>query len=691
MADDKDDNGLKKAEEALEKAEQKLALTVEGTPAHKKAAEALVKAKENRLAANFRKGQRMGDLQEPPLVTPAVLEPRGRGGLDTPPAPAPNLGGAGQLSPLRSNSDTIADRAKSNELDPPPATTAPVGKSKKTDEEKAARKRKKEIKEAAQFAKDAAKRQRDYDANLAWSAEQAKKESEGIASIRARHEKNMPSSKDEMLSKISGGVLGAIMGTFQKRKDAQRGSDEEVALFKAKNKIQDDIRKGAAMARSTRAGATASSVLSLSEKNAISNSGNVLTSNAFGNKLFEDGKNPLVGIGTNTNKDTPAQVRDWYAKTSKKAFAGNMKAQREIATAASRIADRKERLLPFVQKDDLIEYNKDIYYEKMYASVPKYLGEASEVMASIDYMWHDAKAVKDQLAAWETLNAYYQMYDMLAASAGTEGKYAKFAGDWAKITDNPASPILRSVQAMTAFAEDNKITITAQQRNLRDVKDAGRRVTDIKAEIKRLENDDNHDEAIWMRENELSEAQDILDLTLLFSGHSDLKVRQGEDGGVEVYSTDSEIDFPLIVSEYSEKFGLSYHVNEEKISQIPDPIKRAEVRALAGIAKKEAGKHLFDDPPVTERPSAERYASAAEIEKWRDSQPEKAARMMVVLDGIVDKINSDDVTYDEVIKNSSRMEKELTKEERDMMRNFYAMGVMVQLRLAARRREAEDK
>ena len=641
MADDKDKK-LKEAEEALEKAQEE-ALKTPPPPV-----ESFSRAQWNPELLRLSAGE--GNKFEPTVSD----------------ASASNV-----YLPEGSNKEKIIANARN-------------GKGKNTEEEKAANKIKRLAKQAAQRRQDSATKQAAYDRGVAERARQSKVDSEAVRAIRERHDKDKPSAWEMGLADLSGGLLGGVMGTYDRYMDSSRAANEEVKNFREKNKSDEAIRKALASAKSTSAGAAAASHgWNASAISAARNASSTLTSNAYSPHLFKEGTpNPLSGVGSNKDGDSKEQVRAWFTKRHTQAIKGNKKAIQEIGAASSRIAGKEELYKPYLQKDLVIADNRDTYEEKLYASVPPLLGEASEVMASIDYMWGDKVALNEQIETWETLNAYHQMFDVLAASAGPEGEYVDFAAKWASIKDNPSSPVFKSVAAMKDMAEKFKVTITSQQRNLRDVKDAGRRVTDIKAKIKRLEDNDNHDEAIWERENELPEAEQNLRLTLLFSGHSDLKVRSGEDGGVEVYSTDSEIDFPLIVSEYSEKFGLSYHVNEEKISQIEDPIKRKEVRVLAGIAKKEAGKNLFTDPPVTEKLEG-RYASEAQLKDWANNNPSKAKELQRVIDGIVDKINSKQVTLLEVLNNAPQMEKELTQEERNMVRNFFGLGALKLLRSKA--------
>ena len=658
MADDKDDNGLKKAEEALEKAEQKLALTVEGTPAHKKAAEALVKAKENRLAANFRKGQRTGDSQDPPLIPPPIIDPRGRGGLALPLAPtAPNLGGSGQLAPesMLSNKDTIVDQARAAApLDTTTLLSNPVTianqarEGKKTPEEKAANKIKRLAKQAAQKRKDAAAKKAAYNRGVAERARQAKVDTEAERAIRERHDKDKPSAWEMGLADLSGGLLGGVMGTYDRYMDASRAANDEIENFRLKNASDEAIRKALVAAKNTSAGVVAASYgWNASAIKAAGEAKSVLTSNAYDPYLFkEDGENPLNGIGPNENGDSKEKVIGWFHKTFKKASNGNKKAIREIGAASSRIAGLEKRYNQFLEKDLVILDNKNTYENKLYATVPKYGVEASEAMASIDYMWADKASLQKQIETWETLNAYYQMYDMLAANADPEGKYADFAAKWSKVTDDPNSPILKSVQAMTDFAEDLKITITAQQRNLKDVRDAGRRVTDINAQIKGLENNDNHDEAIWLRENELPEAEQDLNLTLLFSGHSDLKATI-KDGRLKVSEKpDGE---SLIVQRLDPVSGkVIYALNEPYISSLPDELQPA-ARERANRALTLATEHSAFTPPAVievDPVGGPLTVTLNEYNEWKNNPKNK--KQVAALNRIAESISRKVLSNDEI-------------------------------------------
>ena len=666
MADDKDDNGLKKAEEALKKAEKNPAFVgPQDSPKFKAAVKQLEKARANFEAA--------GGVSAPPTT----LEYTEKEGLETPPAPkAPTspsdqvrnamvgMRPEGNLGELPQLPEGRPEAAGAGRIQTKAEVIAEDAKTEKRQARKA--------NQAAKVKKDAAVAYAQYKRNLARAAQQAKDESEHIRSIREHHEKDMPSFAEGLLAKVSGGMTGVLLGTFKREKAVSEAAEQEITIFKDRMKIQADVRKGAAMARNERAAGRVSSVLSLSERTAIGNATNVLTSIAFGTKLFEDGKNPLVGIGPNTNKDTPAQVRDWWAKTSKKAFAGNKKAQREMGAASSRIADRKARLLPEVEKDDLRRDNKNIYKEKVYASVPTLLGEPEVMMDSISHIWHDEVAIKKQIDDWETLKAYHQMFDALAASADPEGEYALFAGAWADEKNKAErSDILGNVNAMKDMAEKFKVTITSQQRNLKGVKDAGRKVADINAKIKGLEkgNEADQNEADRMRENELPEAEQDLNLTLLFSGHSDLKVRRGEDGGVEVY--DAGTNVKLIKQSFTRDGRSAVDVNHEYIESLPEK-DRPAARKLAEAAVNRIERGWGLTPPATSPDSEGPALDELKYNAWKSESPEEFAIVQEGIEAIVTKIVDEEITYAE-----AKLGVGLNEREQQIMRSPYAKHMLL--------------
>lgn len=672
MADDKDDNGLKKAEEALKKAEQNPAFDgPQDSPKFKAAAQKLLKARANFEAA----GGVSGD-------TTAIVKPVR--GLDTPPAPtAPtspsdqvrnamvgmrpegNLGGLPQLPEGREAAEAGRIQTKAEVI---------AEETKKRQAREANQADKKKKKAADDYAQ--------YKRNLARAAQQAKDESEHIRSIREHHEKDMPSFAEDLLAKVSGGMMGVLLGTFKREKAASEAAEQEITIFKDRMKIQADIRKGAATARNERAAGRVSSVLSLSEKTAIGNATNVLTSIAYGTKLFEDGKNPLVGIGPNTNKDTPAQVRDWWAKTSKKAFAGNKKAQREMGAASSRIADRKARLLPFVTKDDLIRDNKNTYKDKVYASVPTLLGEPEVMMDSISHIWGDEAAINKQIDDWETLKAYHQMFDALAASAEPDGEYADFAGAWADQKNQAErSDVLGDVNAMKDMAEKFKVTITAQHRNLKSVKDAGRKVADIKAKIAEHRKNGEHDTAERMEKNELPEAKENLDLTLAFSGHSDLTVGRNKDGSLKVSEKpDGE---SLIVQRLDPTSGkVIYALNDPYISSLPDELQPAVIER-ANRALKLATERAAYTPPAlvkVDEVGGPLTVTLNEYDEWKKNPKNKKqiAALIRITKGIAEKVALNDaISFKDLLNGDAAGF--LSDEENAIMRNRYVRMMILQI------------
>jgi hypothetical protein len=691
MADDKDDNGLKKAEEALKKAEKNPAFVgPQDSPKFKAAVEQLQKARANFEAAGGVSG-----------ATPPIIDPRGREGLDLPPATtAPNLGGSGQLAPesMLSNRDTIVDQARAAApLDTTTLLSNPVtianqareGKSKKTPEEKAANKIKRLAKQAAQRRQDDAAKKAAYDRGVAERARQSKVDSEAVRAIRERHDKDKPSAWEMGLAGLSGGLLGGLMGTYDRYFDSSRAANEEVENFRLKNASDEAKRKALVAAKNTAArDAAARYGWNASAIKAAGDAKSVLTSNAYAPYLFKEGTpNPLSGIDTNKNGDSKQQILGWFDKRLTQAIKGNKKAIAQIGAASSRIAMKEELYKKYLEKDLVILDNKYTYENKLYATVPKHGVEASEAMASIDYMWADKESLQKQIETWETLNAYYQMYDMLAANADPEGKYADFAASWGEITANPNSPVLKSVSAMKDMAEEFKITITAQQRNLRDVRDAGRMVTDINAKIKGLEDDDNHDEAIWLRENELPEAEQYLNLTLLFSGHSDLTVGRGEDGGVEVY--DAGTNVKLITQRFTPDGRSVADVNYEEIDSLhrSGKITESEKKALIQkanetVAEIESNWRLSGGPAISPDTTEGDAMKELKYNAWVDNNPEE---FVIVQDGIkliVDHIIAEERKGNTAAYAEAKLGVGLNKRQQQIMRSPFAKHMLLLWKVA---------
>ena len=586
MADDKDDNGLKKAEEALEKAERKLAHTVEGTPAHKKAAEALVKAKENRLAANFRKGQRMGDLQEPPLITPAIIDPRGREVLDTPPAPtAPtmeNLGGSGQLAPLRSNSDTIADRAKSNGLDLPPAPTAPVGESKKTPEEKIANQlRKAKALGAANLATMLAEEKK--------NADTAARRSEKERQVRERHDKDKPSAWEMGFATMTGGLGGLLFGTYGRFVKASRAGDREIEKLREQNRLTD-----AAMGRAVtgaRTGRTAASVRdggwSAADKKNAADASSVFTHN-----IWEPYINPKDSKGNRVNilvgLDDIFKPEDSYEKNVKdiekvfkKAAKNNPKAVLLARKINSRILGVMKDNAEKVSTKDKFAWNKERLSVAVYKSFPSLFDEDMRESVINNINFADDKAVYAAMASNAKLAATHSLFDALAASK--DRKFDKFKKRWRDVLANEKG-VLSNSEALDNLLSETVADSNAIWNNLevfetlqKDSNKAGERFENAKLngkppkEIARLE-----------KEFKASKARQKLAGTI--AGKTGMELVVNDDGSWGVRSEASEGQ-SLIKGFTDDKGRYRWTPDINSINKIqgatPAETKVLRVRALA--------------------------------------------------------------------------------------------------------------
>lgn len=675
MADDKDDNGLKKAEEALKKAEKNPAFVGrKDSPKFKAAVKQLEKAR-----ANFEAAGGVSD------ATPAIIDPRGRGGLETPPAPtAPTspsdqvrnamvgMRPEGNLGELPQLPEGRPEAAGAGRIQTKAEVIAEDAKTEKRQARKA--------NQAAKVKKDAAVAYAKYKRNLARAAQQAKDESEHIRSIREYHEKDMPSFAEGLLAKVSGGMTGVLLGTFKRERAASEAAEQEITIFKDRMKIQADIRKGAATARNERAAGRVSSVLSLSERNAISGATNVLTSIAFGTKLFEDGKNPLVGIGPNTNKDTPAQVRDWWAKTSKKAFAGNKKAQREMGAASSRIADRKERLLPLVEKDDLRRDNRNTHQAAIIASIPAHFGITTsqgqkDYVNSLENIMHLEDKLLGQIDANNSISSYFDAMQSLADNGGD--KYSKLKqAIQVELDLGVESKALKNIASMKDWMSGYENELTSIEKNLSVIKNAENAVVKLKAEAAGLRGRGKDKEADEV-DKQAAEAQRQLETILALSSHSDLKLRVGKDGRTETFVDGTNVK--LITQRFTPDGRSVADVNYEEIDSLyrSGKITESEMKALIQDANEtvagiESNWRLSGGPATSPDTTEGDAMKELKYKAWKTNNPEEFAIVQGGIKLIVEKIVDEEISYAE-----AKLGVGLNKRQQQIMRSPFAKHMLL--------------
>jgi len=657
MADDKDDNGLKKAEEALEKAERKLALTVEGTPAHKKAAEALVKAKENRLAANFRKGQRTGDLQEPPLITPAVLEPRGRGELETPPAPtAPTspsdqvrnamvgMRPEGNLGELPQLPEGRPEAAGAGRIQTKAEVIAEDAKTKK--------RREKQAKQLREAKEKAAAKQAAYDRGVAERARQAKVDTEYERSIRERHDKDKPSALEMGFATITGGLGGLLFGTYDKYIDSSRAANDEIENFRDKNRSDEAKRKALVAAKNTAAGAAAASYgWGTAAKAAATKASSTLTSNAYSPHLFKKGvPNPLSGIGSNKDGDSKEQVRAWFTKRHTQAIKGNKKAIREIGAASSRIAGKEELFKDYLKKDLVILDNRNRHQSAIIASIPAHFGITTtqgqtDYVNSLENIMHLEDKLLGQIEANNSISSYFDAMQSLADNGGD--KYSKLKQAIQKELDlGVESKALKNIASMKEWMSGYENELTSIEKNLSVIKNAENAVVKLKAEAADLRGNGLHGTAEKV-DKKSAEAQRQLETILALSSHSDLKLKVGKDGRTETFVDGTNVK--LITQKLDPVSGkVIYALNHPYISSLPDELQPAALER-AGRALTLATEHSAFTPPAlikVDEVGGTLTVSLNEYNEWKNNPKNK--KQVAALNRIAESISRKVLSNDEI-------------------------------------------
>lgn len=688
MADDKDDNGLKKAEEALKKAEQNPAFDgPQDSPKFKAAAQKLLKARANFEAA----GGVSGDI-------PAIAKPVR--GLDTPPAPtAPTtgLGGSGQLapSPLVNQSDKIVDQARTAA---PLDTSNPVTianqarEGKKTPEEKAANKIKRLAKQAAQRRQDAAAKQAAYDKGVAERARQSKVDSEAERRIRERHDKDKPSALEMGFATMTGGLGGLLFGTYDRYIDSSRAANDEVENFREKNKSDEAIRKALASAKNTSAGAAAASHgWNASAISAARNASSTLTSNAYSPHLFKEGTpNPLSGIGSNKDGDSKEQVRAWFTKRRTQAIKGNKKAIQEIGAASSRIAGKEELYKPYLEKDLVIADNRDRHQAAIIASIPAHYGITttqgqSDYVKSFENIMHLEDKLLGQIEANNSISSYFDAMQSLADNGGD--KYSKLKQAIQKELDlGVESDALKNIASMKEWMSGYENELTSIEKNLSVIKNAENAVVKLKAEAAKLRDNGLYGTAEKV-DKKSAEAQRQLEKILALSSHSDLTLRVGKDGRTETFIDGTNVK--LITQRFTPDGRSVAGVNYEDIDSLyrSGKITESEKKALIQEANEtvagiESNWRLSGGPATSPDNTEGDAMKELEYNEWVDSNPEEFAIVQEGVKIVVDHIIAEERKGNTAAYAEAKLGVGLNKRQQQIMRSPYAKHMLLLWKVA---------
>ena len=575
MADDKDDNGLKKAEEALKKAEQNPAFDgPQDSPKFKAAAQKLQKAR-----ANFKAAGGVSD------ATPPIIDPRGREGLDLTPdpsAPTTGLGGSGQLAPLpplASQSDQIVAQQRN-------------GKEKKTEGEK---KVAQELKNAKQLGKDKALGAANLATMLAEekkNADTAARRSEKERQVREKHDKDKPSAWEMGFATMTGGLGGLLFGTYDRYSKASRGAEVEIEELRKQNRLTD-----AAMGRAVTGARTGRTAASVRDKiwSGTDEQESGETSSIFTHNIWEPYINPKDSKGNRVNIlagiDGPNgifKVGDSYEKTFadiekvfKKAAKHNPKDVILARKINSRILgvmnDNKEK----VSTEDKFDWNKERLSVAVYKSFPDIFDEdmRESVINNIDFA--DDKAPYAAMASNAKLGAKIALFDALAASK--DRKFDKFKKRWRHVLANEKG-VLSNSEALDNLLSETVADSNAIWNNL-EVFETLQKDSNKAAE--RLENaklNGKPPKEIARLEKEFKASKDRQELAATVAGKTGMELVVNKDGSWGVRSEASEGQ-SLIKGFTDDKGRYRWTPDINSINKIqgadPAETKVLRVRALA--------------------------------------------------------------------------------------------------------------
>ena len=649
MADDKDKK-LKEAEEALEKAQEE-ALKTPPPPV-----ESFSRAQWNPELLRLSAGE--GNKFEPTVSD----------------ASASNV-----YLPEGSNKEKIIANARN-------------GKGKNTEEEKAANKIKRLAKQAAQRRQDSATKQAAYDRGVAERARQSKVDSEAVRAIRERHDKDKPSAWEMGLADLSGGLLGGVMGTYDRYMDSSRAANEEVKNFREKNKSDEAIRKALASAKSTSAGAAAASYgWNASAISAARNASSTLTSNAYSPHLFKEGTpNPLSGVGSNKDGDSKEQVRAWFTKRHTQAIKGNKKAIQEIGAASSRIAGKEELYKPYLQKDLVIADNRDRHQAAIIASIPAHYGITttqgqSDYVKSFENIMHLEDKLLGQIEANNSISSYFDAMQSLADNGGD--KYSKLKQAIQKELDlGVESKALKNIASMKEWMSGYENELTSIEKNLSVIKNAENAVGTLKAEAAKLRDNGLHGSAEKV-DKKSAEAQRQLEKILAISSHSDLKLRVGKDGRTETFVDGTDVK--LIKQSFTRDGQSVADVNYEYIDslhrsgKITESEKKALIqKASETVAGIESNWRLTGGPATSPDNTEGDAMKKLKYDAWVDSNQEEFAIVQEGVKIVVDHIIAEERKGNTAAYAEAKLGVGLNKRQQQIMRSPYAKHMLLLWKVA---------
>ena len=566
------------------------------------------------------------------------------------------------------------------------------GKGKKTPGEKAANKIKRLAKQAAQKKKEAAAKKAASDNLATESAREAKRDTEYERSVRERHDKDKPSAWEMAIADLSGGLLGGVMGTYDRYMDASRAANDEIETFRRRNKLDDTMRKSVANARLSRAaGTVAPPEWTNARQLATSNAYQTIFSNAYNKLLFRNG-NPLVRIGTNTAKDTPEQVQEWLDKSIKKAAKGKRgspEAIRQLSQVASRIAAKEESLKPFVKKDLVIRDNRGRHEAALIASIPAHYGITtsqgqSDYVNSFENIMHLEDKLLGQIDANNAISSYFDAMQSLADNGGD--KYSKLKqAIQVELDLGVESKALKNIASMKEWMSGYENELTSIEKNLSVIKNAENAVVKLKAEAAGLRGRGKDKEADEV-DKQAAEAQRQLETILALSSHSDLRLRVGKDGRTETFVDGTNVK--LITQRFTPDGRSVADVNYEGIDSLyrSGKITESEMKALIQDANEtvagiESNWRLSGGPATS--PKSEGAAMGElEYNAWVDSKPEEFAIVQEGVKIVVEHIIAEERKGNTAAYAEAKLGVGLNKRQKQIMRSRYAKHMLLLWKVA---------
>ena len=588
MADDKDDNGLKKAEEALKKAEQNPAFDgPQDSPKFKAAAQKLQKAR-----ANFKAAGGVSD------ATPAIIDPRGRGGLETPPAPTAPTSPSDQVRNAMAGIKPEGNLGELPQLPEGRPEAAGAGRIQTKAEVIAedAKTKKRRERQSKQQAKQLREDKKLGAANLATmlaeekkNADTAARRSEKERQVRERHDKDKPSAWEMGFATMTGGLGGLLFGTYDRYSKASRAGNIEIEKLREQNRLTD-----AAMGRAVTGARTGRTAASVRDKiwSGTDEQESADASSVFTHNIWKPYINPQDSKGNRVNilvgLDDIFKPEDSYEKNVediekvyKKASKHNPKSVLLARKINSRILgvmnDNKEK----VSTEDKFAWNKERLSVAVYKSFPSLFDEDMRESVINNINFADDKAPYDAMASNAKLAATHSLFDALAASK--DRKFDKFKERWRHVLANEKG-VLSNQEALDNLLSETVADSNAIWNNLEVFEALQKDSNDAATALENANLNGKPPKEIARLEEEFKASKARQELAATIAGKTGMELVVNDDGSWGVRSEASEGQ-SLIKGFTDDKGRYRWTPDINSINKIqgatPAETKVLRVRALA--------------------------------------------------------------------------------------------------------------